>query len=204
MPIAKEARLILSIIGILIAAAHYNLGINFAWPFWVLFVILLFIFRDFKRSVPAVPLAVVSPVDGKISAIDESHDPYLDRAVQRIHIRQSIFGEFNVHSPVEGKVQNLWVTSPTTPDSSQLAIWIQTDEADDAVMTADLSSPLRHATCNISAGEKLGQGQRCGFLAFACDLVVYLPTTAHIAIKVGQSVRAGSDMLAEFVRETTE
>jgi len=80
-------------------------------------------------------------------------------------------------------------------------MWIQTDEEDDAVIAANLKSVFRHATCSISAGEKLGQGQRCGFMAFACEIVIYLPASAHMSIKEGQSVRAGSDKLAEFVHE---
>ena len=203
MPIAKEARLFLLVVGIIISLAHYKFGLELLWPAWILFAILLFIFRDYKRRVPAIPLGVVSSIDGKIVAIEESQNPYLDCSAQVIHIRQSLFGEFNVHSPIEGKVQNLWVNSPSEPKSQQLAIWIQTDEQDDIVMAADLNSPLRHATCSISAGEKLGQGQRCGFLAIACEVVIYIPITAHVAIKVGQSVRAGSDLLAEFVRDTS-
>ena len=203
MPIAKEARLILIVMGVIFAFIHYYYDFNIAWPFWAFFAFLLFFFRDFRRSIPAIPLAVVSPIDGKVVKIDEIKDLYLDRTVQRIHIRQSYFGEFNVHSPVEGKVQNLWVNSPTEPVYPQLAIWIQTDESDDIILSSNLASPLRHASCDISAGEKLGQGQRCGFMAFACEIMVYLPLTAHIAIKTGQPVRAGSDMLAEFDHHAT-
>ena len=201
IPIAREVRLFLLVIGVLIAFVQYKFGLATIWPAWLLFVILLFVFRDFKRTVPAIPLAVVSPIDGRVIEVEQTHDPYLDRAAQCIRLRQFALGEFNVHSPIEGKVQNLWVISPTTPAHSQLAIWIQTDEQDDAVMAANLSSMLRHASCRISAGEKLGQGQRCGFMAFACEVSIYLPSTAHIAIKAGQSVRAGSDKLAEFVHE---
>ncbi len=203
MLIAKEARLFLLAIGVIIALAHYKFSLALVWPAWLLFVILLFLFRDFKRTVPPTPLAVVSPIDGKVIEVKEEHDPYLNRRAQGIHMRQSILGEFNVHSPIEGKVQNLWVNSPTTPVYPQLAIWIQTDELDDVVMAANLKSVLRHASCQISAGEKLGQGQRCGFIAFVCEVIIYMPATANIAIKVGQLVRAGSDKLAEFVHETT-
>ena len=203
IPIAKEARLFLLVVGALIAMCHYMFGVALLWPLWLLFIALLFLFRDFKRSVPAIPLAIVSPVDGKVVEVKEAHDPYLDRPAQCICIQQSILGEFNVHSPIEGKVQNLWVTSPTAPKYSQLAVWIQTDERDDSVMAANLNSWLRHASCNIRAGEKLGQGQRCGFMAFTCEIVIYLPAITHIVVKVGQSVRAGSDKLAEFVHEET-
>ena len=203
MPIAKEARLLLFVIGALIFLAHYKFDFTILWLLWLLFAVLLFLFRDFKRVVPAIPLAIVSPIDGKVVKTEETHDPYLNRIAQSICVHQSMFGEFNVHSPIEGKVQNLWVTSPVTAKHSQLAIWIQTDEQDDVVMVIDLNSWMRHATTHISVGEKLGQGQRCGFMAFACEVVIYLPETVHIAIKEGQSVHAGSDKLAEFTHEAT-
>jgi len=203
IPITEEVRPFLLAVGLLIAVINYNTSLAFTWPAWVLFSILLLLFRDFKRAVPAIPLAIVSSIDGKVVRVESVRDPYLDRNAQIICLQQSILGEVNVHSPCEGKVKNLWVTSPTAPAYSQLAVWIQTDEQDDVVMAANLDSVLRHASCNISTGDKLGQGQRCGFMAFACEVVIYLPETAHIVVKVGQSVRAGSDMLAEFVHVTT-
>lgn len=202
IPVAKEVKALLLAVGILALFIHFQLSIEYAWPFWLILIISIYLFRDFKRSIPAMPLAVVSPIDGKVIGVDEIYDPYLKRVAKGIRIRQSLFGEVNVHSPIEGKVQNIWVTSPTTPEYPQLAIWVQTDEADDAIIAANLSSKLRHASCQISAGEKLGQGQRCGFMAFYCEIMVYLPASAHIDIKEGQLVRAGSDKLAEFVHES--
>ena len=201
-PIAREVRIVLIAIGVILIYTHYKLGLQSIWFIWVVYFLLLFIFRDFSRKVPSKPLAIVSPVDGKVTHIEEAYDPYMQRVAKCIHLRQATLGEFNVHSPIEGNVQNLWVISPTEPTYEQLAIHIQTDEKDDAVVAANLKSIFRHATCSVSTGGRVGQGQRCGFMAFACNLVIYLPTSAHIAIKPGQSVRAGSDKLAEFVHES--
>ena len=202
VPIAREVRLAMLVLGMTIAAAHFQFGFQMVWPAWLAFFVLLVLFRDFRRKIPALPLAVVSPVDGKVIDIKPAvYDPYLKRTAQAISLHQSLIGEFNVHSPIEGKVQNLWVRSSKWFTNSELALWVQTDEQDDAVMVANLGSVLRHASCKVSAGEKLGQGQRCGFIAFACIVVIYLPSTAHIGVGAGQCVRAGSDQLAEFVHE---
>ena len=201
IPIAREVRVLLIAIGVILALIQYKFSLHYLWIAWLIYIALLFLFRDFSRVVPSQPLAIVSPIDATVSNITEAYDPYLKRVAQCIHLKQNSLGEFNVHSPIEGKVQNLWVLSPTEPQYPQLSMWIQTDEMDDVIIAANLKSILRHATCSISAGEKLGQGQRCGFMAFTCEMVIYLPTSAHIAIKVGQSVRAGSDKLAEFVHE---
>ena len=202
IPIAREVRFVLLLLGVVVAIAQYLWGLPAMWPAWLVFLVLLFVFRDFKRTIPAIPLAVVSPVDGQVYDVrDTVHDPYLERAAQVVCLHQSAFGEFNVHSPIEGKVQNLWVDSSKVHASSELALWVQTDEQDDVVMVANLDSVLRHASCHISAGEKLGQGQRCGFMGMACKVMVYLPPTANVTVRAGQRLRAGSDKLAEFVHE---
>ncbi len=203
IPIAREVRVLLIAIGVFLAFAQYRYGSSLVWPAWSVYIILLFVFRDFSRVVPSQPTAIVSPIDGKISKITEAYNPYLKRVAQCVHIKQHTFGEFNVHSPLEGKVRNIWVISPTDPEISQLAMWINTDEGDDVVISVNLQSIFRHAACAISVGERLGQGQRCGFLAFSCEIVLYLPTSAHITIKSGQPVRAGSDKLAELVYESS-
>lgn len=203
IPITKEVRPVLIIIGAALAFAQYEFSFATMWPYWAAYIFLLFIFRDFHRHVPAIPLAVVSSVDGHISNIEDCHDPYLDRESCCVYIRQSVLGELNVHSPVEGKLQNIWVQSPSNPKEVQFAIWLQTDEQDEVVMAANLNSSLRHASCNVTAGQKLGQGQRCGVMGFACEVVLYLPKSVNIAVKVGQSVRAGSDKLAEFVHSNS-
>ena len=203
IPIAKEVRIFLIVIGVALVIATYKIGLQSVWIPWLVYFVLLFLFRDFSRQVPSQPLAIISPVDGKVTHIEEAYDPYMHRVANCIHLQQSALGEFNVHSPVEGNVQNIWVISPTEPEYPQLAMWLKTDEDDDAVLAANLKSVFRHATCSISTGDRLGQGQRCGFMAFACKLTIYLPTSAHIAIKAGQSVSAGSDKLAEFVHESS-
>jgi len=201
IPIAKEVRVLLIAIGVALAFIQHRYGLGLVWEAWLIYIVLLFIFRDFSREVPAQPTAVVSPFDGKVTKISEAYDPYLKRVAQCIHIQQHVLGEFNVHSPLEGKVTNLWVISPTDPEVSQFAMCINTDEGDEVAISANLQSFFRHASCSMSVGDRLGQGQRCGFMAFSCEIVLYLPTSAHVTIKDGQSVRAASDKLAELVHE---
>ena len=202
IPIAREVRVPLIAIGIALAFIHYKYIPSFIWPAWLFYIVLLFLFRDFSREVPSQPLAIVSPVDGYVVKVEEIYDPYLKRVSQCIHLKQNALGEYNVHSPCEGKVENLWVISPSEPSFSQLALLIHTDEDDEIIFAANLKSIFRHAMSSMSVGEMLGQGQRCGFMAFSCDISIYLPSTAHITITAGQSVRAGSDKLAEFVHES--
>ena len=54
-------------------------------PFWLVALFILQFFRDPPRNVPNDPDAVVSPADGRIVAVENSRDPYLDREALTAH-----------------------------------------------------------------------------------------------------------------------
>ena len=67
--VAPEGRFV--VVGAAVGAVVVTYAVGMVWstPFWVLFVALLMVFREPKRIVPALPLAIISPVDGKVVAI---------------------------------------------------------------------------------------------------------------------------------------
>ena len=139
---------------------------------------------------------ISSPVDGRILSIEEDHDPHLQRQSTVYTIQQFLTGEFNVHSPTEGKLQELWVQQQGR--SKSLSFWVETDEHDQVVLEINLASRLQHASTHIHPGERIGQGERLGFTAIACLVKVYLPVTVKRVGCVGDKVIAGHDTLANF------
>ncbi|OUV62126.1 MAG: hypothetical protein CBC79_06105 [Gammaproteobacteria bacterium TMED119] len=195
LPIAREFQTLFVFWTVVcVAVTLFNDGfVVWTWTLWLLLICLL---RDFRRRVPASPLATISPVDGRIIAIASGYDPYLARDAVIYTIQQSRFGEFNLHSPAEGKVKQPWLQ-----DASQakcLAFWTQTDEMDDVVLEIALPAYLQHASTSIHPGERVGQGQRCGFAAFACTVKVYLPASVKRVGCMNNRVIAGTDTLANF------
>ncbi|MDX5333124.1 MAG: phosphatidylserine decarboxylase [Gammaproteobacteria bacterium] len=203
-PIAREARLFVLVLLAVAVLASIYLPLVVAAVFWLLLLLLAFLLRDLRRLVPSRPLAVVSPVDGVVTSVSQARDPYLKREALVIRIRQRWFGEFNVHSPVEGKITERWWPERTREDEDELppghfAIWMQTDEGDDAVVAIDLQGRFRLMHCSAQAGERTGQGRRCGLMGFGRPVTVYLPATARVAVAPGQPLLAGSDVIASFV-----
>jgi phosphatidylserine decarboxylase len=204
LPLAPEGRPFVALAAVVVAGTHAAWGAD-AWPSWILLLLALFVFRDFSRAVPPRALAVVSPVDGVITAVGEHRNPFLNSRARRVSLRQSPFGEFNVHSPVEGKVQERWwpgkagVRAEVPPD--QFAVWVQTDEQDDMVMAVDLGHGPRFLRCGVQTGERMGQGRRCGFMGFGLPVHVYLPENSRVEVGVGQRVRAGSDIIGVLVHK---
>lgn len=204
-PVARETRLFVVILVTAAILATVYLPYAVAAVFWFLVVASLFFLRDFKREIPSRPMAVVSPVDGVVKSVSRAEDPYLKREAVVVRIRQHVYGEFNVHSPIEGKVTGRWWPESTREGEEDLppehfAIWIQTDEGDDAIVAIDLGGRLQLMHCSVQRGERTGQGRRCGLVGFGRPITVYLPSNSRVSVEPGQRVLAGSDEIATFVR----
>ncbi len=189
----------------LAAAVALLLQWQFGWlaaPLWLLVALLLFLFRDPPRRVPPSPLGIVSPVHGRVLSIDTAQDPYLERQAIRIAIQMRMSDIFSVRSPMEGKVLQQWIGKRDAPDGEpRYAQWIQSDEEDDVLL---VSAPRLRAVrprCYVHSGERIGQGQRCGFIYFGARVEVWVPTGTRIDIRRGDMLRAGSDIIATLVHE---
>lgn len=171
-------------------------------PLWALVVFLLFLFRDPARKIPAVPLGIVSPVDGKIVAIDTVHDSYLDRQALSITVKMDFTSVYSAYSPMEGKVLEQWLGVPRKIADEEVATyaqWIQSDEKDDLVLAIEASSRQSRPQCYAQSGERIGQGQRCGFIRFGSQVEVLIPVSSRIDVSVGDTVSAGTDIIATLV-----
>ena len=187
-------------------------GQGAAVPVVLFTLFLLYILRDPNRKIPSAPLAVVSPVDGQVTTIEEFHDSYLDRPVKRVTIRINLLGTYGIRSPIEGKFLRQWVYQnndkanhdndgrrpPALYTGRHFVMVLQTDENDSVVMIVRLI-PMQRPHCYVHVGERIGQGQRCGWLMFGGDVDLMLPDTSRLSVKTGDRVRAGSDILASFM-----
>lgn len=165
--------------------------------FWMLGVLVLFMFRDPEREIPSMPMAVVSPVDGRIIAINTVRDPYLERQSIHVTVLMNTYGVFTTRSPVEGKV----LEPSCLPDSVKTphGVWLKTDEGDDVVMVMNKGRFKTDPRCYIRFGERIGQGKRCGFVPLGSQIELYLPEESRLAVAVGDVVHAGSDIIAKLV-----
>ena len=196
MRIAHEFRTVFILATLILSTLQISSS-TILWVGWVLWGVFVLLLRDFRRVIPAEPLAIVSTVDGRITALESSVDPFLQRPSLVCTISQSSLGEFNIHSPIEGKIEQLWLRDPEN-GRYILAVWLRTDEQDDVVFTLDLHSLHHRAIVSIQPGERIGQGQRCGFAAIGCKVRVYMPENAQATVKPGDKILAGRTMLAKL------
>ena len=66
--IAREGWAHIAIAAGAAAAVHYFIGWIWALPLWLLFIFVVQFFRDPPRTIPAAPLGIVCPADGRVIA----------------------------------------------------------------------------------------------------------------------------------------
>ena len=160
---------------------------------------LLLVFRDPHRHIPAAPLGVVSPVDGRVVTVGLADKGVLQGEAHRIVIRINSFGTYTARSPVEGKILDLnALAAGTVVDYPTNALWVQTDEGDDVVLQFHGYRFGLAPRSFMRFGERLGQGQRCAYLRLTRFAEVHLPIDSKILVEPGQTVVAGADLIAKL------
>ena len=116
-----------------------------------------------------------------------------------MHMESTVWpGVYSTRSPVEGKI----LEPKNAGDGLQPhGVWLKTDEDDDLVMVMH-RGPLRNLPhCYVRIGERIGQGQRCGYIQMGGRVEVYLPRYSRIQVSSGSQVKAGSDVIATLVHK---
>lgn len=190
------------------AGMHAYAGAVWAAPLWLLALLVLQFFRDPPRRIPAAPLGVVCPADGRVIAVGDIEDPYLKRPAKRVSIFMNVFNVHTNRMPVEGRVKERWYHAGSFINASlekasyaneRNALWIQTDEGDDVVVVQVAGLVARRILCYVNVGERVAQGARYGFIRFGSRVDVYLPPASRLTVSIGDRVNGASDLIAELV-----
>jgi len=171
----------------------------------LLAVFFLWFFRDPERIVPQTVGLVVSPADGKVTAIDTIT---LHGAPQT---RISIFlNVFNVHvnrSPIAGTVKDVRyqrgkfgnaMDSCSSDDNEQNIVTVE-GEGHTVVFKQIAGLLARRIVFNKKTGDTVARGERIGLIKFGSRVDVYLHADASVKVNLGEHVAGGSSVLAEFV-----
>ena len=143
-------------------------------------------------------MGLVSPVDGKIILAEPHSDPYLGRDAFLFRVEMSATNVFSIRSVTEGKIIQQWLDSEDADDERSLthAIQVKTDEDDDVMIVLRPGRFLKKLSCDAVIGQRIGQGHRCGIIPFGSSVDVYVPQDSDIKVTVGDSVKAGTSLLA--------
>jgi len=202
--LAREGWPFIALTALAALAVHFWAGWLWALPLWIVVAFVVQFFRDPPRTAPADPDAVVSPADGRIVVVEKARDPYLDRDAVKISVFMNVFNAHSNRSPVDGVVRNTWYhagsfvnasLSKASLENERAALWLSTSRGDvTCVQVAGLIA--RRILCYAKTGQRLGRGERFGFIRFGSRVDVYLPPDAVPKASVGDKVYATSTTLA--------
>jgi len=200
--IAREGWPVLAALLLLLVVAKIYVGLAAALLVLVLIAISAFVFRNPSYVVPPIPLAVVSPVCGKLSTIKTLEAQYLSCEAVRFRVQMSLWDVHAVRSPTEGKVIKEWSTKIDGSDyQRRYSYWIQTDEGDDVILSLAMGKWAPIVKTRLHTGERIGQGQLCGYFYFAGVIDIWIPLSAKREAKINDRLTAGSAILGHFVHE---
>ena len=178
-------------------------------PFWIISVFIIQFFRDPPRIISNKKNMVVSGADGKVIAIGETIDPYQKKKSIKVSVFMNVFNVHSNKAPVDGLIlKKIYypgkflnaALSKASLENERCAIIIQTKNSPKKNITCVQIAGLvaRRILCYKNAGDKVGRGERYGFIKFGSRVDLYLPLNTSIKVQVGQTVKNGESIIAEL------
>jgi phosphatidylserine decarboxylase len=182
---------------------------GWAWsiPLWLIALFIIQFFRDPPRTPPSGENLVLAPADGRIVSVERMHDPYLKRDAVRLSVFMNVFNVHSNRSPVDAEVREIWYSPGTfvnaaldkaSTGNERNALWLRTERGADVTCVQIAGLIARRILCHVAPGARLRRGERFGFIRFGSRVDVYLPTDANPRARVGDTVYAGTSVLAEL------
>lgn len=181
--------------------------------FWIglaLTVWCAYFFRDPPRVTPVDDDLVISPADGKVTAVGPAVPPQElglgDHEMTRISIFMNVFSVHINRAPVRGKVMTVAYRpgrflnaelDKASAENERNGIVIDSPHgATGVVQIAGLVA--RRILCWTKQEDELATGQRFGLIRFGSRVDVYLPIGAVPRVAIGQTAIAGETVIADY------
>jgi phosphatidylserine decarboxylase len=184
------------------AMIAWLIGLPWATPAVLLAAFFLWFFRDPKRVIPETAGAIVSPGDGKVTAIV----PVLVDGKSRTRV--SIFlNVFNVHvnrSPIGGVIRDvryqkgkfLNAMNALSAEHNEQNVVTVEGEGHTVVFKQIAGLIARRIVFRKNPGDSVARGERVGLIKFGSRVDVLFDESARVQVKVGDHVKGGSSVLA--------
>jgi phosphatidylserine decarboxylase len=187
------------------AAAAVLLGLITPWlalPPVLLGAFFLWFFRDPERRIPQQPGAIVSPADGKVTAVTDSDEGGSRK--RRISIFLNVFDVHVNRSPVSGTLTALSyqkgkfgnaMGAGSSDVNEQNVVTVKSDDGYTVVFKQIAGLLARRIVFHPRVGDHVERGQRVGLIKFGSRVDVVCDQDVDVQVRVGDRVRGGSSIL---------
>ena len=170
-------------------------------------IIVLQFFRNPKRVTNINENQIIAPVDGKVVVIEEVEEPeyFKGKKLQvsifmspiNVHVtRYALSGLVKYSKYHPGKYLVAWHPKAST-ENERTTIVIENNTFGE-VLYRQIAGALAKRIVNYAEeGEKVVQGTDAGFIKFGSRVDVFLPLNTKLAVKIGDKVKGGEQVIAE-------
>ena len=170
-------------------------------------IIVLQFFRNPKRVTKINDNQIIAPVDGKVVVVEEVEEPeyFKGKKLQvsifmspiNVHVtRYALSGLVKYSKYHAGKYLVAWHPKAST-ENERTTIVIENNTFGE-VLYRQIAGALAKRIVNYAEeGEKVVQGTDAGFIKFGSRVDLYLPLNTNLAVKIGDKVKGGEQVIAE-------
>ena len=176
-----------------------------------------YFFRDPERVTPLRAALVISPADGRISAIETVvPPPELDlprESVTRISVFMNVFDVHINRSPVDARIAHIAYVpgkflsadlDKASEDNERQALTLLLDDGRKLGVVQIAGLVARRIVKFVDDGDMLKAGERFGLIRFGSRVDVYLPQGAKAQVVIGQRSVAGETVFADLASTEAE
>ena len=181
----------------------------FGFIFTLITIWVYYFFRDPERSIIEDENYLVSPADGRISAIQEINGPVelgLDnKKFTRVSIFMNVFDCHVNRAPSNGEIQDIFYKpgrflnaslDKASEENERNYFKIKDNKTDNPIVVVQIAGLIaRRIVTQVEKSQTVVQGQRLGMIRFGSRVDIYY-SQRKTMVKVGQSVIAGESLIA--------
>ena len=211
VPIHREGYRFIAIFAA-VALVLFWLGLTpLAWLGLLLTLWCAYFFRDPERVTPGRDGLVISPADGRVSAIESVlPPPELDmphEPVTRISVFMNVFDVHVNRSPLDAAIRRIVYVpglflsadlDKASADNERQAVTLELADGRRVGVVQIAGLVARRIVKFVNEGDRLMAGQRFGLIRFGSRVDVYLPKGVAALACLGQRAVAGETVLADL------
>lgn len=216
MSFAREGYVFIAIAAIVAAAAFVAALAMRSWAVWLIAFALAilalwvpYFFRDPERAGERGDKIVIAPADGRLQAIATVDEPtFVHGQAVRISIFMNVFDVHVNRYPITGTVVYRHYNpgkflnaamEKASLENEQSSIGIESSGGRYRLLVRQIAGLIARRIVTYGAvGDQVEQGARLGIIRFGSRVDVFVPPGSTIKVKTGQSITAGTTVLAEL------
>ena len=173
----------------------------------IVLVLILQFFRNPKRKTELNDELIISPVDGKVVAIEKVHEKeyFKDERIQisifmsplNVHVtRYAASGSIKFSKYHPGKYLVAW--HPKSSEKNERTTIVINTKVFGEILYRQIAGAVARRIVNYAkVGNDVVQGKDAGFIKFGSRVDLFLPLDSKIKVELNQVVKGGEDTIAE-------